>query len=360
MEISREQFEEQWRPRFGTANPERMTCPLWEWMILGKEAPDPEEVEGEALPGFHPYEVREHFDISNDCDSGYRPVWTFKRLGMSRTELPDGTVIRIGGEYDDFYDPDFHIYNDVIVFRPDGSLEFYGYPRDVFPPTDFHSATLVGDRIIVIGRLGYQGEREFGHTPVYALHLSEMRFEPLETRGEMPGWISHHRATLDGSAITVSGGDLNEMREAEVIRKNFDTFTLDLTTGRWERLTRNDWPQFTIRDEHRLLHLLGPPEVLDSIRGHMEQPDLLCSLVMIQFDDCRPRGIEHTVTDEDVETYTMRIRVDGVPVRIRILSDFEVVIEGEMAEARAVQVVEAIAASIRNTTGRRYVIERNA
>ena len=66
-------------------------------------------------------------------------------------------MICIAGEHEDYYDPDFCIYNDVVVLGLDGSVEIYGYPKDVFPPTDFHTATLVGDRVIVIGRLGYMG-----------------------------------------------------------------------------------------------------------------------------------------------------------------------------------------------------------
>ena len=37
MEITREQFDQQWRPRFGLANPERMQLAFWEWMIRGPE-----------------------------------------------------------------------------------------------------------------------------------------------------------------------------------------------------------------------------------------------------------------------------------------------------------------------------------
>ena len=37
-EISRELFDQQRRPRFGNANPERMTLAFWAWMIRGGEA----------------------------------------------------------------------------------------------------------------------------------------------------------------------------------------------------------------------------------------------------------------------------------------------------------------------------------
>ena len=81
--------------------------------------------------------------------------------------------MQVAGEHEDGYDPDFCIYNDVIVHHPDGRLEIIGYPESLFPPTDFHTATLVGDRIIVIGSLGYQGSRVYGTTPVFALSIDD-------------------------------------------------------------------------------------------------------------------------------------------------------------------------------------------
>merc|ERR1719473_2000472 len=76
------------------------------------------------------------------------PVWTFHRFGRTVTQLPCGRLVMIGGEHEDYYHPDFCIYNDVGIFTPgqgaeDGSIEILGYPRSVFPPTDFHSATFV-------------------------------------------------------------------------------------------------------------------------------------------------------------------------------------------------------------------------
>jgi len=40
------------------------------------------------------------------------------------------------------------------------NLKIYGYPKGVFPPTDFHTVTLVGHKIIVIGCLGNVGGAE--------------------------------------------------------------------------------------------------------------------------------------------------------------------------------------------------------
>lgn len=39
------------------------------------------------------------------------PIWCFTRNGATRTDLPDGRIVYIGGEYGDVGDVDFCIYN---------------------------------------------------------------------------------------------------------------------------------------------------------------------------------------------------------------------------------------------------------
>ena len=102
----------------------------------------------------------------------------------------------------------FCIYNDVVVHHADGTFDLYGYPEDVFPPTDFHSATLVGDHIYVIGSLGYQGSHAHGMTPVYRLNVRTLVMEPVVTSGETPGWIRGHKARLLGNWIEVHVGQI--------------------------------------------------------------------------------------------------------------------------------------------------------
>jgi hypothetical protein len=170
MEITRALFESQQQRRFGTSNPERMSLAFWEWMIRRSEDGRLRDwMEQEEAPGHMPYQLRAHFGQEGDYSKG--PVWNFDRMGATRTPHPDGRVICIAGEHEDHYDPDFCTYNDVVILDLDGSVAIYGYPQDVFPPTDFHTATLVGDRLIVIGRLGYMGERHPGKTPVMVLDL---------------------------------------------------------------------------------------------------------------------------------------------------------------------------------------------
>lgn len=203
---------------FGIANPQLMNLPFWQAMVAcGKGG----------------YSARSQFESEDFHGSA---IWCFDRYGKSFTEMPDGRVIEIAGEHEDYYDQDFCIYNDVIVHRGDGTFDIYGYPKDVFSPTDFHTATLVGNEIYIIGNLGYHGERRFGSTQVYRLDTETLAMESVETTGSQPGWIHSHRAKLVGNAIEVTGGKVCLAVDGkECIEDNDSRFVLDLGTMMWSQ-----------------------------------------------------------------------------------------------------------------------------
>jgi hypothetical protein len=197
-----------------------MNVPFWQAMIRC---------------GVSAYEARRWFN--EDGGSITEPVWCSQRFGQTLNLLPDGRAVQIGGEHEDFYDPDFCIYNDVIVYERDGSIAIYGYPESEFPPTDFHTATRVGDSIYVIGSLGYQGTRQFGATPVYRLDTRTLRMDRLHATGDAPGWIYKHRAVLVGPhAIRIWGGLIvTEKSDIESHEQNLGSFILDLERLVWRR-----------------------------------------------------------------------------------------------------------------------------
>ena len=200
---------------FGKTNPERMNNPFWEAMVRTRES---------AYTGAVKFESR-------NFDKG--PVWCFQRFGQSLTRLPDGRYVEIGGEHEDHYDPDFCIYNDVVVHHGDGTFDIMGYPESDFPTTDFHSATLVPPYIYIIGNLGYPHQRRPGETPVYRLHCETWRIKKVETTGEMPGWIHGHKSThLGDSRIRIRGGKVVDGSEHALI-DNSQSFILDLANFTW-------------------------------------------------------------------------------------------------------------------------------
>jgi ankyrin repeat protein len=218
-DVSEEEFRRVRTRRFGAGNPESMDFPFWRAMVRSGDT------------AFVP---RQRYENGN---YDFRtPVWCAHRYGQSLTLLPDGRAVQIGGEHEDSYDPDFCIYNDVFVHEADGSFRIYGYPENVFPPTDFHTATLVGRWIYVIGSLGYYGSRLFGQTPVYRLNVETLQIESCECGGEAPGWIFKHRAWAVGNdAIRVRGGTIVSAGEQESHDENKESFVLDLRGRTWRR-----------------------------------------------------------------------------------------------------------------------------
>ncbi len=115
-----------------------------------------------------------------------------------------------------------------------GGVQIFAYPEEVFPPTDFHTATLLEGRIILIGSLGYQQNRRIGETQVLQLDLSDFAISPIATSGKPPGWISRHRAKLDGDRIVVSGGMIQTAQGYEDFGGKFALYLDDM---RWDDLS---------------------------------------------------------------------------------------------------------------------------
>ena len=61
-------------------------------------------------------------------------------MGQAHVVLPDDRNVYIAGEHEGHYDPDFYIYNDVVIVDGD-CIRILCYPESVFTLTDFHTAT---------------------------------------------------------------------------------------------------------------------------------------------------------------------------------------------------------------------------
>lgn len=208
--LTQVEFESHRSQRTGQTNPERFLPNFWyEQMRTGRySAPK---------------------DIKDDKDRS-KPVWSFSRFGRSATPLSDGRLVLIGGEHEDSYDPDFCIYADVTVLDGKGGVDHFIYPDEVFPPTDFHSATLHGDQIWLIGSLSYPERRQEGMVQVLRLDLNVFSIHAVETTGDNPGWLHRHRAALDRDEVIVTGG-----KAEPGFRDNEETYFLDLKTLIWKK-----------------------------------------------------------------------------------------------------------------------------
>lgn len=304
-------------------------------MLTGEDGWLREPQDGCISLGYDPVDARKVFGIDLDDREG-GPIWCAQRMGASYTELPDGRIVIVAGEHEDFYDPDFYIYNDVIVIEPNGEFDILGYPRETFPQTDFHTATLVGDRLFLIGSLGYPKERRPGFTQVYTLDLTSYQIDPVETRGAMPGWIHKHEAehVASRNAIRVRGGLVLEERGGSCeLRSQVEEYELDLTTLLWARLTDRNWPQFRIQRE-----------------------DSECFSFDAEVSDLVPEDIEHSVLPCD-DLLSARIAVEGIPVFLEYdVDEIRMVIEGSVSEDWALRLAEQVRARTEVVSGCRCVL----
>lgn len=299
-EVTRELFLK-WRDaRRGAFPGEDLTNPVWLWLTDSN---------------ISAYTGNDHF--KGPSSYGGNAGWSFNRFGRSLTELPDGTRIMIAGEHEDHYDPDFFIYNDVIIAHPNGRIEIHGYPEDHFPPTDFHSATLVGGELVLIGNLSYPHLRRFGETQVFAYEIGTKRFRRIETSGDAPGWIASHQASPDGrNGIIVKGGKIDHGEDHGGYLENFNSWRLDLNDWKWERLTHQPVGRWKFVREDGDACQLFPKRMsrmgaLVGLKvGKDEIPEFDGELLDRLYDPLVPH---EALADHDWSERT-RFVIDGVPV----------------------------------------------
>jgi hypothetical protein len=209
----------------------------------------------------------------------------------------------------------------------------------VFPPTDFHTASLVDGHLVLIGCLGYPAERVPGFTPVYRLSLADYRIERVTTTGDAPGWVFHHGAEVDsaGRVITLRGGEVlaapNDRRRFST--PNVEEYGLDTGAWSWQRLTRRNWRQFAVRPE-------------DGKWMAYPSPD---------FEAFRPAGIrvEH-LGREDWNRF--RLTVSGVPLTLTVGGrEVWCVVEGNLPEAEVRHLEEEACRFIEIAIGRACVLD---
>lgn len=318
----------EWRaPRFGRGNPEPMNNPVWEWLIQTR---------------LSAYGAKCQFGITLD---GKEPGWCFDRLGQTSTTLSDGRVVLIGGEHEDFYDPDFNIYNDVVVQHAEGPCAILGYPPEIFPPTDFHTATLAGDQIIIIGGLGYPERRQPGTTQVRILNIADFAISTPATSGSSPGWIHSHEAIREesGNSILVRGGQVDPGGPSASLVENINEWRLHLADWRWERITDLRWQRWQVaRKDGRPNHLLEfqlaiwsrqsgfegkwEPQIANVSKRLGKHPDLKLLSQLY----CPP--IPHnSVPGTAGEPGLVRIEVEGVVVRyVPGFRTIQIIVEGTL------------------------------
>ena len=131
--------------RYGISNPEKKNDNFfWQYMV--------------DHPDYESWKARQIIDANP-----HWPIYSFDRLGQA-TKIFNGKKIYIGGSYEDSYDPDFFIYNDIVVID-DNNIDIYIYPQDVFPPIEDAIVEERDGKLIISGGTqyiaDYREDREF-------------------------------------------------------------------------------------------------------------------------------------------------------------------------------------------------------
>ena len=246
MKPTPDDFKKFRNPVRGTRQAEDLTNPFWIWCIQTNDSAYGNNLE---------FEGPSSFDVG--------PCWSFDRFGQTETHLPDARIICIGGEHEDSYDPDFYIYNDVVILTPEGKTTILCYPESDFPPTDFHTATLVDDEIILIGSLGYPDQRHPTQTQVLRLNTNDWSITRQLTVNN-PGWISHHTAEYDTEKNAIRIIDPQQWTEENDLFDTFAIWELNLETWQWHCVEKKNWSQYRFERKD------GEPNKLFDIRTHTD------------------------------------------------------------------------------------------
>ncbi|KAK9816715.1 hypothetical protein WJX72_004117 [[Myrmecia] bisecta] len=193
------------------------------------------------------------------------------RTGHSTTLLPDGRVLMFGGT-----DGEGKHKNDLYVVDPK-RLNWFGLSgivRGAPPkPRAYHTATLVGKRVIV---LGGAGSRTWSLKEVYSLHVEGWKWteHTSEVDGEPPCARSGHSAIAlpDGRHLLTYGGWAGESEVCYSDVAILDTQTWRWTTPRVEGVAR---PSGRAGHATALVHLEGGRSVL-LLHGGRSKDDKLC------------------------------------------------------------------------------------
>ena len=346
--VSQDDFKAWRNCRRATTHAENMTNPFWEWCVKNEA---------------DSYQANDKFN--GPSSFAYKPCWSFERFGRSTTKLPDGRVIYIAGEHEDHYDPDFFIYNDVIVVAKDGKASIYGYPEKDFPATDFHSATQVDDSIILIGSLGYPDDRDSKKTPVYKLDLSDFSISEIIT-SEGPGWIHDQTAVYDKAKHCIIIDDGKRWTKDKGIIESFSRWQLDLSTKQWTLLEKRPWSQYRFERtdgeaseifQVRMHHLM-PDTGMFALEQFKDNPEILESLKEMQDEQkkalakANPKALDQLYLSsiphkkipqsDDEDDFTIyQIEVDGIILKfVEDMYYVTLTIKGQLAPEKLETIIK--------------------
>ena len=204
-----------------------------------------------------------------------------------------------------------------------------------------------------------------GVTPVFRLALDTMAIVPVNTTGEAPGWLFRHSAELteDGGSIVVRGGEVWLGNDCSM-QENIDAWSLDVSSGRWTRLSALDWQRWTMvrvdRKRNRLWdvrqerwHRDHAWAGLESYWKYPDAPDFEALDSLYRLDRAAPGP------EQDAEANVFRVVIDGVRVRFTESGwSVKAMVEGRLSDARLDELQRATLATLQRLDASDWEIER--
>ena len=151
--------------------------------------------------------------------------------------------------------------------------------------------------------------------------------------------------------------------DKRTMQENIDAWSLDITSGRWTRLTTLDWQRWTMvrvdRKRNRLHDVRqelwrrdhGWPG-LESCWRHDDEPDFEALAALYRLDEASPPP------ERDSEHNVYRVTIDGVPVRFAEGSwSVRAMVEGRLAGERLDELQRATLATLGRLDASEWEIE---
>lgn len=213
------------------------------------------------------YEILEFFEQQNIHLDQLPWTPSYLRLGISQGSIFEKNIFAliIGGniaavdwkwyESQDYYDPDFDIYNDVTIKYHDQDLKFsyeiWNYPESQFPPVYAHS-TVYDDRtnqVYITGGLGTGDRQRKGVTEIYQLNLESKDIQQVETFGESPPCLHNHETKMwNYDLIEMKGGHI---LKNNIVIKNLYVWYFNLKTKTWLKQESEIFQHWMIQTDKR-------------------------------------------------------------------------------------------------------------
>ncbi|WP_213067261.1 hypothetical protein, partial [Acinetobacter sp. CFCC 10889] len=181
----------------------------------------------------------------------YAHIYNTRGKSILRMYIGGNTAAADAAWYttEDYYFPDFDIYNDVTIKYLDGTCELWNYPEEQFPPVYAHSTIYDKNthKTYITGGLGSGDRQRQNVTEIYVLDLETKDIQKIEALGESPPCLHDHNTKIwNHDLIEIKGGYI---LHKGIAIKNMYVWYFNLKTQTWLKQESEQYQQWVITPE---------------------------------------------------------------------------------------------------------------